>query len=85
MWIRANPVLFPCHPLSISNSSSLMEMGCREEKMRNEGKIKRKRNSQGKDPATLKETSREGARVPPSPKNQSGKKEEKCIPEEECT
>ena len=39
-------------PQDSSNSSRLVEMGCCEEKMRSNGKVTRKRNSQGKEPRT---------------------------------
>ena len=76
----------PLLPLSnSSNSSSLKKMGCREVKMRRKDKIKRKRNSQAKDPKTFEANSQGRSPSAPPPRNQNGKKREKCIPLEECT
>ena len=57
-------------PLDSSNSSRLMEMGCREEKMRSEEKVKLKRTSQGKDPRTFEGNSQ--ARDPKTLERYSG-------------
>ena len=48
---------------SFGNSSSLEEMGCREEETKWNEKNKRKRNSQGKNPRTSEENSWEGQAV----------------------
>ena len=79
----------PLHllPFNISNSSSLMEIGCRDVKMRRKEQFKRKRNSQGKDPNTFEGNSERGdprtlegncqggARVPHRPRINVGRKE----------
>ena len=57
-----------------SKSSSLMEMGCRDVKMKRKEKIKRKRNSQGKNTKTFEGNTRERARVPHRPRIKVGRK-----------
>ena len=67
VWIRADPVPRFLPPFKSRNSSSLMEMGCREVKMRRKEKSKEKETPREGTRKPEKETAREGARVPHRP------------------